>query len=165
MVGQENALATGNPRGIHFQGSTPHRASSAAWPLVGPLHLVLTAVTCHHSRRPTLLTHAPQNRAVANLFKSPNRLEDIGGVISRLESGDLKLRVRALEAERALQRVQVRGGNARGEGLGVGKCRGLRQRRVTALRRVSCVSSGCRVVAPGGPRLCPWHTPMLRRPS
>jgi hypothetical protein len=47
---------------------------------------------------------------VANLFKSPNRLEDIGSVISRLESGDLKLRVRALEAERALTRVQVRVG-------------------------------------------------------
>jgi len=49
-----------------------------------------------------------QNRAVANLFKGPNRIDAIGGVIDRLESGDLKLRVRALETERALTRVQVR---------------------------------------------------------
>lgn len=47
---------------------------------------------------------ANQNRAVANLFKGPNQIEDIAGVIARLERGDLKLRVRALEAERALNR-------------------------------------------------------------
>jgi hypothetical protein len=51
----------------------------------------------------------PQNRAVVNLFRGPNRIESIGSVVDRLESGDLKLRVRALEAERALNRVQVRG--------------------------------------------------------
>lgn len=37
-----------------------------------------------------------QNRAFANLFRSPNRIEDIGDTITRLERGDLKLRVRAL---------------------------------------------------------------------
>lgn len=52
---------------------------------------------------------ANQNRAVVNLFKGPNQIEEIGSVINRLESGDLKLRVRALEAERALTRVQVGG--------------------------------------------------------
>ncbi|KAI8469667.1 MAG: ABC1 family-domain-containing protein [Monoraphidium minutum] len=48
-----------------------------------------------------------QNRAVANLFKGPNRIDAIGSVVDRLESGDLKLRVRALETERALSRVQA----------------------------------------------------------
>eukprot|EP00884_Botryococcus_braunii_P005721 jgi/Botrbrau1/1514/Bobra.0107s0002.1 len=50
---------------------------------------------------------ALQNRAVKNLFKGPNMIEDIAGTMERLERGDLKLRVRALEAERALNRVQV----------------------------------------------------------
>ncbi len=49
-----------------------------------------------------------QNRAVKNLFKGPNYLEDVAGTVGKLERGDLKLRVRALEAERALNRVQVR---------------------------------------------------------
>lgn len=50
---------------------------------------------------------ANQSRAVGNLFRGPNQIEDIAGTIQRLESGDLKLRVRALEAERALTRVQA----------------------------------------------------------
>ena len=48
-----------------------------------------------------------QNRAVKNLFRSPNMIEDVRGTLNKLEKGDLKLRVRALEAERALARVQI----------------------------------------------------------
>eukprot|EP00798_Chlamydomonas_sp_ICE-L_P025773 gene25774-11439_t len=48
-----------------------------------------------------------QNRAVANLFRSPNRIEDVAVVLQKMERGDLKLRVRALEAERALSRVSI----------------------------------------------------------
>lgn len=48
-----------------------------------------------------------QTRAVKNLFKSPNMIEDVNATMVRLERGDLKLRVRALEAERALARVTV----------------------------------------------------------
>lgn len=48
-----------------------------------------------------------QNRAIVNLFKGPNKIDDMSLTMSRLESGDLKLRVRALEAERALIRVQA----------------------------------------------------------
>lgn len=50
-----------------------------------------------------------QNRAIKNLFTGPNQIEDIASMMNKLEKGDLKLRVRALEAERALGRVQVRG--------------------------------------------------------
>lgn len=49
-----------------------------------------------------------QNRAVANLFRAPNQIEDVATTLLKLERGDIKLRVRALEAERALTRVQVR---------------------------------------------------------
>ena len=48
---------------------------------------------------------ARQNRAVRNLFTSPNTIEDISKTVLALERGDLKPRVRALEAERALERV------------------------------------------------------------
>ncbi|GMH38237.1 hypothetical protein BSKO_06121 [Bryopsis sp. KO-2023] len=48
-----------------------------------------------------------QNRAVANLFKGPNMIETMNNTIYRLERGDLKLRVRALEAERAVGRVEA----------------------------------------------------------
>jgi hypothetical protein len=48
-----------------------------------------------------------QNRAVRNLFTGPNMIEDVALTVASLRSGDLKLRVRALEAERALDRVQV----------------------------------------------------------
>ena len=46
-----------------------------------------------------------QNRAFVNLFKGPNMIQDIYEVMRQLERGDLKLRVRALEAERAISRV------------------------------------------------------------
>lgn len=50
---------------------------------------------------------ANQNRAIVNLFQGPNKIDDISSTILRLERGDLKLRVRALEAERALTRLQA----------------------------------------------------------
>lgn len=48
-----------------------------------------------------------QNRAVKNLFQGPNLIEDVAVAMRKLERGELKPRVRALEAERALGRVQV----------------------------------------------------------
>jgi hypothetical protein len=48
-----------------------------------------------------------QNRAVTNLFLNPNKIEDMASTMGRLERGELKLRVRALEAERALSRVEA----------------------------------------------------------
>ena len=53
------------------------------------------------------MPHA-QNRAVVNLFRGPNLIEDVAITMRRLEEGDLKLRVRALDSERALTRVLVR---------------------------------------------------------
>ncbi|CAH9133618.1 unnamed protein product [Cuscuta epithymum] len=46
-----------------------------------------------------------QSRAFSNLFRQADRIEKLAGVIQRLEQGDLKLRVRTLESERAFQRV------------------------------------------------------------
>lgn len=46
-----------------------------------------------------------QSQAVYNLFRQADRVEKLANIIERLEQGDLKLRVRALESERAFQRV------------------------------------------------------------
>lgn len=50
---------------------------------------------------------ALQNRAAVNLFRGPNMIEDTYTTVQQLERGDIKLRVRALEAERALARVAL----------------------------------------------------------
>ena len=54
------------------------------------------------------MTLCLQNRAVVNLFRGPNLIDDVATTMRRLEEGDLKLRVRALDSERALTRVLVR---------------------------------------------------------
>nr|ABK25165.1 unknown [Picea sitchensis] len=46
-----------------------------------------------------------QSRAFSNLFRQADRVEKLAEVIQRLEQGDLKLRVRTLESERAFKRV------------------------------------------------------------
>ncbi|KAL9393627.1 hypothetical protein Peur_012912 [Populus x canadensis] len=46
-----------------------------------------------------------QSRAFHNLFRQADRVQKLAETIQRLEQGDLKLRVRTLEAERAFQRV------------------------------------------------------------
>ncbi|XP_073104185.1 protein ACTIVITY OF BC1 COMPLEX KINASE 8, chloroplastic isoform X2 [Elaeis guineensis] len=46
-----------------------------------------------------------QSRAFYNLFRQADRVEKLAEIIERLEKGDLKLRVRTLESERAFQRV------------------------------------------------------------
>ncbi|EOX92248.1 ABC2 isoform 1 [Theobroma cacao] len=46
-----------------------------------------------------------QSRAFYNLFRQADRVEKLAETIQRLEQGDLKLRVRTLESERAFQRV------------------------------------------------------------
>ncbi|CAI0428827.1 unnamed protein product [Linum tenue] len=46
-----------------------------------------------------------QSRAFYNLFRQADRVEKLAETLQRLEQGDLKLRVRTLEAERAFQRV------------------------------------------------------------
>lgn len=46
-----------------------------------------------------------QSQAFYNLLRQADRVEKLAQIIERLEQGDLKLRVRALESERAFQRV------------------------------------------------------------
>ncbi|XP_004502860.1 protein ACTIVITY OF BC1 COMPLEX KINASE 8, chloroplastic [Cicer arietinum] len=46
-----------------------------------------------------------QSQAFYNLFRQADRVDKLATVIQRLEQGDLKLRVRTLESERAFQRV------------------------------------------------------------
>jgi len=49
---------------------------------------------------------ARQTRAVKGLFEAPIQIDDVSTLLGRLERGDFKPRVRALEAERALTRMQ-----------------------------------------------------------
>ena len=69
--------------------------------IILPLPMGPAAVTTptHHAQ------YCAQNRAVRNLFRGPNLIEDVATTVRGLERGDIKLRVRALEAERALNRV------------------------------------------------------------
>ncbi|XP_057416376.1 protein ACTIVITY OF BC1 COMPLEX KINASE 8, chloroplastic-like isoform X2 [Lotus japonicus] len=46
-----------------------------------------------------------QSQAFYNLFRQADRVDKLAAIIQRLEQGDLKLRVRTLESERAFQRV------------------------------------------------------------
>lgn len=46
-----------------------------------------------------------QSQAFYNLFRQADRIDKLAEIIQRLEQGDLKLRVRTLESERAFQRV------------------------------------------------------------
>ena len=46
-----------------------------------------------------------QSQAFYNLFRQADRVEKLAAIIQRLEQGDLKLRVRTLESERAFQRI------------------------------------------------------------
>ncbi|XP_042418291.1 protein ACTIVITY OF BC1 COMPLEX KINASE 8, chloroplastic isoform X1 [Zingiber officinale] len=48
-----------------------------------------------------------QSKAFYNLFRQADRVEKLAQIVQRLEQGDLKLRVRTLESERAFQRVAV----------------------------------------------------------
>jgi len=48
-----------------------------------------------------------QARALVNLFKGPDRIENVDSLLSRIESGAFKPRVRALEVERAVERLRV----------------------------------------------------------
>ena len=74
---------------------------------LGTSFLTLTALLWTSAVHLTVLARA-QNRAVVNLFRGPNMIEDVATTMRRLEEGDLKLRVRALDSERALTRVMVR---------------------------------------------------------
>ena len=73
---------------------------------LGTSFVTLTALLWTSAVHWTVLAHA-QNRAVVNLFRGPNMIEDVATTMRRLEEGDLKLRVRALDSERALTRVMV----------------------------------------------------------
>ncbi|CAJ1937997.1 unnamed protein product [Sphenostylis stenocarpa] len=46
-----------------------------------------------------------QSQAFYNLFRQADRIEKLAEIIQKLEQGDLKLRVRTLESERAFQRI------------------------------------------------------------
>lgn len=48
-----------------------------------------------------------QARALVNLFKGPDRIENVESLLARIESGAFKPRVRALEVERAVERLRV----------------------------------------------------------
>lgn len=47
-----------------------------------------------------------QARALVNLFQGPDRIQTMDSVLSRIENGSFKPRVRALEVERAVERLR-----------------------------------------------------------
>ena len=46
-------------------------------------------------------------RDVASVVQSPRRVEHVNDVVTKLERGDLKLRVRVLESEAAFARIEA----------------------------------------------------------
>ena len=48
-----------------------------------------------------------QARALVNLFRGPDRIQTVDSILTRLESGSFKPRVRALEVERAVERIRA----------------------------------------------------------
>ena len=48
-----------------------------------------------------------QTRALVNLFQGPDRIQEMDGILQRIESGTFKPRVRALEVERAVDRLRA----------------------------------------------------------
>jgi hypothetical protein len=48
-----------------------------------------------------------QARAIVNLFKGPDRIQTVDSILTRMESGAFKPRVRALEVERAVERLRA----------------------------------------------------------
>ena len=51
-----------------------------------------------------------QTRALVNLFQGPDRIQEMDGILQRIESGTFKPRVRALEVERAVERLRAQNG-------------------------------------------------------
>ena len=47
-----------------------------------------------------------QGRALVNLFRGPDRIQAMDGILTRIETGAFKPRVRALEVERAVERLR-----------------------------------------------------------
>ena len=89
-----------------WQVVTQERFIPFIHPTVQPLFILsLTYKLLAWYLRPECLL---QNRALINLFRGPNLIDDVAITLKQLERGDLKLRVRSLEAERALTRVEVR---------------------------------------------------------
>ena len=115
-------------------------------------------MTGRNRQCPDSHAHAPvpaQNRAVVNLFRGPNMIEDVAVTMRRLEQGDLKLRVRALDSERALTRVLVgllTLGAAKASLAGGHKCMPLSWQRDLSLHPVGAV----RVLVAAG---CSLHCP------
>jgi exonuclease VII small subunit len=66
-----------------------------------------------------------QAQAFGNLFRGPDRVAKLEAVVTALEQGDLKLRVRTLESERAFKRVAQVQSN-------IGKVSGCRLEQATA---------------------------------
>lgn len=50
---------------------------------------------------------AAQARAIVNLFRGPDRIEEAASVLARIESGAFKPRVRSFEVERAVERLRA----------------------------------------------------------
>jgi predicted unusual protein kinase regulating ubiquinone biosynthesis (AarF/ABC1/UbiB family) len=53
---------------------------------------------------------ARQNRAFVNLFQGPDRIQEMDAILKRIDSGAFKPRVRALEVERAVERLRAQNG-------------------------------------------------------
>ena len=97
-----------------FHTYTPHTHTLWMKHTVTLVFLMLHTPQGSQSRNQLLLSQARE--LTVNAASIPSRIAKMDSTLAQLESGDLKIRVRVLEAERAARRAQIMQVGARAGG-------------------------------------------------